>query len=75
VASVYERGYAPDRDAAHEMAEKKAKTAEKGADAIRKQFCPSCTTEIRVVQFAGAGPRGFFWMCEKPGCGYTRRTR
>jgi hypothetical protein len=57
------------------MAEKKAKTAEKGGDAVRKQLCPTCATEIKVVQFAGAGPRGFFWICEKPGCGYQRRTR
>ena len=56
-------------------AEKKAKTAEKGGDAVRKQVCPTCSSEIRVVQFAGAGPRGFFWVCEKAGCGYTRRTR
>ena len=48
------------------MAEKKAKTAEKGGDAVRKQLCPSCGAESRVVQYAGAGPRGFFWVCEKP---------
>jgi hypothetical protein len=57
------------------MAEKRAKTAEKGVDAMRKHVCPTCATELKVVQFAGAGPRGFFWACEKPGCGYTRRTR
>src|SRR5215510_4773534 len=56
------------------MAEKKAKTAEKGGDAARKLLCPSCGAETRVVQYAGAGPRGFFWVCEK-NCGYTRRTR
>jgi len=29
---------------------------------------------IRVVQYTGFGPRGFFWVCEKA-CGYTKRTR
>jgi len=56
------------------MAEKKAKTAEKGGDAIRKRICPSCGAESRVVQFTGYGPHGFFWVCEKS-CGYTQRTR
>lgn len=56
------------------MAEKKAKTAEKGADAARKRNCPSCGAESRVVQFTGYGPRGFFWVCDK-NCGYTQRTR
>ena len=56
------------------MAEKKAKTAEKGADVARKRNCPSCGAESRVVQFTGYGPRGFFWVCDK-NCGYTQRTR
>ena len=56
------------------MAEKKAKTAEKGAEVTRKRLCPSCGAESRVVQFTGFGPRGFFWVCEK-NCGYTARTR
>jgi hypothetical protein len=57
------------------MAEgKKAKTAEKGGDAGKKHLCPSCGAESRVVQFAGAGSRGFFWVCDK-NCGYTQRTR
>jgi len=56
------------------MAEKKAKTAEKGGDAARKRACPSCGAESRVVQFTGFGPRGFFWVCDKT-CGYTQRTR
>ncbi len=56
------------------MAEKKAKTAEKGGDAGKKHLCPSCGAESRVVQYAGAGPRGFFWVCDK-NCGYTQRTR
>ncbi len=56
------------------MAEKKAKTAEKGGDPGKKHICPSCGAESRVIQFTGYGPRGFFWVCEKA-CGYTRRTR
>jgi len=56
------------------MAEKKAKTAEKGGEAVRKRLCPSCGSESRVVQYAGFGPRGFFWVCDK-NCGYTERTR
>jgi len=56
------------------MAEKKAKTAEKGGDVGQARRCPRCGAETRVVQFAGFGPRGFFWVCEK-GCGYSERTR
>ena len=56
------------------MAEKKAKTAEKGGDGARKRPCPSCGAESRVIQFTGFGPRGFFWVCDKT-CGYTERTR
>ncbi len=56
------------------MAEKKAKTAEKAGAAQQKVLCPSCGAEARVVQFAGFGPRGFFWVCEK-NCGYSRRTK
>ena len=56
------------------MAEKKAKTAEKGGDAGRKRLCPTCGAESRVIQFTGFGPRGFFWVCEK-NCGYSERTR
>jgi hypothetical protein len=56
------------------MAEKKAKTAEKGGDAGRKVMCPQCGAECRVVQQVGAGPRGFFWTCDKA-CGFSRRTR
>jgi hypothetical protein len=55
------------------MAERKAKTAEK-ASPIEKRGCPKCAAEVRIVQFAGYGPRGFFWVCEKE-CGYTQRTR
>jgi len=57
----------------HPMAEKKAKTAEKGGEAARKPLCRSCGAETRVVQFTGYGPRGFFWVCEK-NCGFTERT-
>ena len=57
-----------------QMAEKKARTAEKGGEVARKRPCPSCGGDSRVVQFAGYGPRGFFWVCEK-NCGYTERTR
>ena len=56
------------------MAEKKAKTAEKGGDAARKRLCPRCGAESRVIQFTGHGPRGFFWVCDKA-CGYSERTR
>ena len=56
------------------MAEKKAKTAEKSGKGTKKALCPSCGAETRVVQYAGARPRGFFWVCDK-NCGYTRRTR
>lgn len=56
------------------MAEKKAKTAEKGGAKEHKHLCPSCGSESRVVQLAGFGPRGSFWVCEK-NCGYTERAR
>ena len=56
------------------MAEKKAKTAEKGGELAHSRRCPRCGAETRVVQFAGFGPRGFFWVCEKS-CGYSERTR
>ena len=57
-----------------QMAEKKAKTAEKSGEAARKHLCPKCGAESRIVQFAGFGPRGIFWVCEKD-CGYSERTR
>jgi transcription elongation factor Elf1 len=57
------------------MAEKKAKTAEKGRDAAAfKHLCPSCGAESKVTMFAGYGRRGFFLVCEK-NCGYIARTR
>jgi hypothetical protein len=56
------------------MAEKKAKTAQKGDSALQKRSCPSCGAESRVMLFAGYGRRGLFWVCEKS-CGYVARTR
>ena len=58
------------------MAEKKAKTAQKGvASALVKHQCPSCGADSRVTYFTGYGPqKGFFWVCDK-GCGYTARTK
>jgi hypothetical protein len=56
------------------MAEKRAKTAEKSSDAVKRRSCPTCGAEARVVQFAGFGPRGFYWLCDKA-CGYRERTR
>jgi ssDNA-binding Zn-finger/Zn-ribbon topoisomerase 1 len=55
------------------MAEKKAKTAEKGGAAV-KHSCPKCGAESRVVFYTGFGKRGYFWSCEKA-CGYLERTR
>jgi hypothetical protein len=57
------------------MAEKKAKTAEKGAGAARvKHLCPSCNVESQVTYFTGFGRKGYFWVCSK-NCGYVSRTR
>ncbi len=57
------------------MAEKKAKTAQKGADVQQnKKACPTCGAESRVTYFTGHGRKGFFWVCEKT-CGYMERTR
>jgi hypothetical protein len=56
------------------MAEKRAKTAEKAGEAVKRRPCPSCGADTRVVQFTGFGPRGFYWMCDKA-CGYRERTR
>lgn len=47
------------------MAEK-ARTAQKGkAGGVMKRECPTCGGESRVVQFAGFGKKGFYWVCEK----------
>ncbi len=56
------------------MAEKKAKTAEKGSQGQHRHICPSCGAESKVTMFAGYGRRGFFLVCEK-NCGYVERTR
>ena len=56
------------------MAEKKAKTAERGTDAGHKHMCRSCGAESKVIFYTGFGKRGFFWVCEK-NCGYNVRTR
>ncbi len=56
------------------MADKKAKTAEKGGVALNKRFCPTCGAESRVTMFTGHGRKGFFWVCEK-NCGFVERTR
>ena len=66
-------GGGPAEASAAGMAEKKAKTAEKGGDVAKKRPCPTCGADSRVVQFTGFGPRGFFWVCEKA-CGYQERT-
>jgi hypothetical protein len=55
------------------MAEKKAKTAEKGGAAFKRP-CPSCGSESRVTYFAGFGRKGYFWVCDK-NCGFSERTR
>lgn len=51
----------------------KAKTAQK-TSAMAKRECPDCNAEVRVVRYAGFGPRGLFWVCEKS-CGFMERTR
>jgi hypothetical protein len=58
------------------MAEKKAKTAQKGAGtAVVRHACPNCGSDSRVTYFTGYGAqKGFFWVCDKA-CGYTARTR
>ena len=57
------------------MAEKKAKTAEKGGLSQQKRQCPTCGSESKVTLFTGFGPhKGLFWVCDK-NCGYLERTR
>ena len=58
------------------MAEKKAKTAQKGPGAAMvRHACPNCGSDSRVTYFTGYGPqKGFFWVCDKA-CGYVARTR
>ena len=44
----------------------KGKTAQKGKAAVLSQrACPTCGANSRVVQFAGFGKKGFYWVCEK----------
>jgi predicted RNA-binding Zn-ribbon protein involved in translation (DUF1610 family) len=57
------------------MAEKKAKTAEKGAGEVAyKHVCPNCGAESKVTKFTGFGRKGFYLVCEKA-CGFVGRTR
>lgn len=54
---------------------KKAKTGEKtGRDVGHKHMCPKCDSEAHIVRFAGFGPKGLFWVCDKADCTYTMRT-
>lgn len=44
----------------------RGKTAQKGKEAGPAQrICPTCGALSRVVQFAGFGKKGFYWVCEK----------
>ena len=43
---------------------RKAKTAQKDKKSD-SQLCPTCGAQSRVVQFAGFGKKGFYWVCEK----------
>jgi len=56
------------------MAEKKAKTAEKGGQVQHRHMCPTCGSESKVTLFAGYGRKGFYLVCEK-NCGYVGRAR
>jgi ribosomal protein S27AE len=56
------------------MADKKARTAERGSHVQHKHLCPNCGSESKVTLFAGHGRRGFFLVCEK-NCGYIGRLR
>lgn len=51
------------------MATKGAK-GDQGGD---RRTCPDCGAELRVVRYAGYGPKGLFWVCEK-NCGFMQRT-
>lgn len=54
----------------------KAKTAQKGKGGNSgKRVCPVCGSDSRVVQFAGFGKKGFYWVCENGSCDYSVRTR
>ena len=57
------------------MAEKKAKTAEKGGGQIeRRRVCPTCGAGGKVTLFAGYGRKGFYVVCEKA-CGFVGPVR
>ncbi|MGH7986643.1 MAG: hypothetical protein ACREQX_10225 [Candidatus Binataceae bacterium] len=56
------------------MAERKAKTAEKGRQNEHKHLCPTCGSESKVTMFAGFGRKGFYLVCEK-NCGFVGRIR
>ncbi len=44
----------------------KARTAQRGkAGGVVKRECRTCGADSRVVQFAGFGKKGFYWVCEK----------
>ena len=48
------------------MAEKKAKTAEKNANAAQfRHLCAECGGESKVTKFAGFGRKGLYLVCEK----------
>lgn len=46
------------------MAER-AKTAQKDKKSGSQQICPMSGATSRVVQFAGFGKKGLYWVCEK----------
>jgi len=52
----------------------KAKTAQKADAARNKRFCSTCGAESKVIQFAGFGQKGFFWVCDK-NADHVMRTR
>jgi hypothetical protein len=60
-----------------------SKTAKRSTGKVqtaKKRICTSCKVgEAQVVQFAGFGPHGFYWLCQgtdkTPGCGFKERTR
>jgi hypothetical protein len=56
-----------------------SKTAKKSAGKVqvaKRRRCTSCKTGYtHVVQFAGYGVRGFYWVCQGPDCGFKEPTR
>jgi hypothetical protein len=59
-----------------------SKTAKKSTGKVitaKRRHCTNCKTgETTVVQFAGFGPKGFYWVCQgtekSPACGHRERT-